>query len=507
MSDSPQSKPQLTEEEIKANFIRGQQAQFQKLQLINLEQYPYRLKEQIVGTFSRDDLRKYMQAPEIDANQKQLRRISKYLYNVSSQYKLSCDHFASMLTLAHIVEPRNLNPKKINKKTFETQFYNMVNQVDMMNIQHEFSKILQVVYREGVYCGYVHQNKESFFFQQLDNDFTKITYVEDGLYFLSFNLTYFFTYPERLKMYPQEFADAYNEVKGSIKRKNSFFWYELEPTNVIVIKTDETNWNFLPPFVSTFESALNIADFKALDKAETELGNSRLLFQKIPVDETSGEENKFLITPDYAQTFHNNIQANLPRQAGLITSPMEITDISFDRDSVDRNKVNEATMQYWSDAGISQLLFSSNGKTTGASLAKAIQADEAKVFIILYSIERWINKYLLRFAGGNNFRVRMLKTTVFNVDDFIDTQVSLATIGIPNKQVINAASGGKASTIYANAYLENIILDLTNTLQPALSSHVQSGKDGQGGAPASKNPTDAAQVTQDANSNNSDARV
>jgi len=237
------------------------------------------------------------------------------------------------------------------------------------------------------------------------------------------------------------------------------------------------------------------------------LGNSRLLFQKIPVDETSGEENKFLITPDYAQTFHNNIQANLPRQAGLITSPMEITDISFDRDSVDRNKVNEATMQYWSDAGISQLLFSSNGKTTGASLAKAIQADEAKVFIILYSIERWINKYLLRFAGGNNFRVRMLKTTVFNVDDFIDTQVSLATIGIPNKQVINAASGGKASTIYANAYLENIILDLTNTLQPALSSHVQSGKDGQGGAPASKNPTDAAQVTQDANSNNSDARV
>jgi hypothetical protein len=505
MSES--STPQPTEEEIKANFIKGQQAQFQKLKLIDLETYPYRTKEQLIGTFKREDLKKYMQVPELDANQKQLRRISKYLYNISSQYKLSCDHFSSILTLDHIVEPKNFNPsKKVNKKTLESQFYNVANTVDMMNIQHEFFKILQVVYREGVYCGYVLQDDDNFFFQQLDADYCKVTYCENGLSFISFNLTYFFVYPERLKMYPKEFQDAYNATKDQIKRKNAFFWFELDSSKTICIKTDETNWNFLPPFVSTFDAVLNIADFKALDKAETELGNTKLLFQKIPVDITGDSENKFLITPDFAQTFHNNIQTNLSKEVALITSPMDVKDISFARDSVDRNKVSEATMQYWSDAGISQLLFSSNGKTTGASLAKAIQADEAKAFVMLAQIERWINNYLAITLKIKNFRVRMLKTTVFNIDDFIKTMTSAAAMGQPVKTVINAALGGKSSSIYANSFLENEILKLSEKLEPSLSSHTMTDNS-KGGAPTKKNLTESGEKTVESDSNNPDTRI
>jgi len=505
MVNENKSSPEYTEEELKEQYAKKLHAHFQKLELINLETYPYRLKEQLIGTFKREDLRKYLQAPEIDANQKQLRRISKYLYNVSSQYRLSCDHFSSLTTLDHIVEPKNFNPKKVNKKSFENQYYNTVNQVELMNIKHEFSKVLQVVWREGVYCGYVHQNKESFFFQQLDNDYTKITYVEDGLYFLSFNLTYFFVYPERLRMYPQEFRDAYDRVKGDIKRRSSFFWYELEPTNVICIKHDETNWNFLPPFVGTFEAALNIADFKALEKAEAELGNSKLLFQKIPIDDKNSEENKFLITADVAAQFHENIQSNLPKQVAIITSPMDVSDITFEKDSIDRNKVSEATAQYWSDAGVSQLLFSSNDKSTSASLSKALQADEAKAFLMLNQIERWINKYLGQFPAYSNFRVRMLKTSVFNIDEFITSQSAAANSGIPNKMVINAALGGKASSGYANAFLENEILNLQEKWIPLQSAHTIAGDEN--GRPKSKKPlSEAGEKTIENDSNNPETR-
>jgi hypothetical protein len=93
-----------------------------------------------------------------------------------------------------------------------------------MNIKHEFSKILHSVIKEGVFFGYIHQSKDSFFIQQLDSDFCKITFVEDGLYGFAFNFSYFFTYPERINMFPDEFKKIYKEkYEGKSKRKAMLF--------------------------------------------------------------------------------------------------------------------------------------------------------------------------------------------------------------------------------------------------------------------------------------------
>lgn len=501
------AQPVLTPEQQAQEKMKNYIATFQKLQLIDLNTYPYRIKESIVGTYTREDLRKYIQAPEMEANQKVLRKIGKFLYNSSPQYNMLANYMSSILTLDFTIKPLSQNPSKIKKKEYENKFYNYVNFVENMNIRHEFSRVLEIVFRDGVYCGYVHQDANDFFFQQLDTDFCKITYFERGMYFLSFNLVYFFTYPERLALFPKEFQDAYFKIKTDIKSRRSTFWYQLESKNTICIKTDESNWYFLPPYVSTFESALNINDFKQLDKAEAEIGNYKLLFQKIPVDTTGSEENKFLITPDFATTFHDNIESNLPKQVGLITSPMDVTDISFDKDSVDRNKVADATSQYWSDTGVSQLLFSSNAKVTAASLTRAIMTDEAKAFKILYQIERWLNIYINQFYKDKLFKVEMPKITIFNRDEYISAARDSASGGFPVRRLINAAMGNDPSSMYMDNFLEVDILHLDEKFKPLASSHTTSG-DPKGGAPKNKNPqTDAADVTNENGSNDPSVRA
>jgi hypothetical protein len=492
---------QLTKEEALEQKHAHYAETFQKLQLIDLSTYPYRTQEKLIGTFTREDLRRYILAPELDANQKQLRRISKFLYNASPQYNMLVNYLSSILTLDFLIKPVSQNPKKIKKKEYENKYYQFVSFVEKMNIRHEFSKILESVYRDGIYCGYVHQDNSDFFFQQLDPDYCKITYFERGMYFISFNLVYFYTYPERLAMFPQEFRDAYKDNSSNIKNKRSTYWYPLKSENVICIKTDESNWYFLPPNVSSFESALNINDFKQLDKSEAEMGNYKLLFQKIPINEKSGTENEFLITPDFAQTFHENIQSNVPMQVGVITSPMEVKDISFDKDSVDRNKVAEATSQYWSDTGVSQLLFSSNDKTTSASLAKAIMVDEAKSFKILYQVERWLNIYLSRFFGDKMFKVEMPKISIFNRDEFMARAKEASSLGFPEKRLINAAMGNDPSAMFMDAFLENEILDLPNKFIPLSSSYTASGSASDGGRPQNKSASDSKEKTIENDSN------
>lgn len=505
------SNENMTDEQKKAQEeqakIEQYVNQFKKLLLVDLNTYPYRTQEKLVGTYTKDDLRNYIKAPELEANQKVLRKISKFLYNASSQYRLLVNYFTSILTFDHYVRPNAANPKKIkNKKSYEDEYYNFVSFVEKMNLKHEFAKISEVLYRDGVYCGYAHQEKNDFFFQQLDTDYCKITYFERGMYFISFNLTYFYTYPERLAMYPQEFRDAYNAVKNNIKNKRSTFWYPLKSENTICIKTDESNWYFLPPFVSTFEAALNISDFKQLDKSETEVGNYKLLFQKIPINEKGDEENKFLLTPNFAQVFHDNIQSDLPAQVGLITSPMEVTPISFDKDQVDKNKVEQVTSQYWSDAGVSQLLFSSSGKSTAASLAKAIMADEAKAFLILNQFQRWVNIYLSNFFEKKLFSVDFLRISHFNRDEFVKNATEAATYGLGSKAVINAALGNPPSSLYMESFLENEILGLQDKLIPLSSSHTKSGDD-KGGRPKSNNPlSESGEKTLENDSNNKDVR-
>jgi hypothetical protein len=483
MTEKEKTPEQLEQERKQLQF-----ALLEKLRLVDLDIYPYRTQEKIIGKYTREQLKKALEAPELDANQKQLRNISKFLYNASSHYKRLILHFATILTLDYFLEPYGIDPEKINAKKLKKAYFDTLKIVESMNIKHEFSKVLLSVIKEGIFFGYKHQNKDSFFIQQLDSDYCKITFVEDGLYGFAFNFSYFYTYPERINMFPDEFKTIYNEKysgKGKTKLKpNGYFWEDLSSDNTVCIKFDESTWYPIPPFIGVFESLLDISDFKDLQKAKEVIDNYKLITMKIPLNENSGHQDDYLISGDHALLFQSNVESVVPDQIGVATTPLEMDVIDFERDKVDKNKVADATQQYFSEAGVSKLLFSSDANgSIGVNLS--VKTDENIAFTILRQIERWVNRFLKNINGTYNFRAVFPDVTRFNQQEMISTALTNAQSGLPVKSQLLAVSGSNPSSSTIMTFFENEVLGLTEKLIPLQSAHVQSGKDG-AGAPEKK---------------------
>jgi hypothetical protein len=481
MSEQEKTPEQLEKERQQLQF-----AQLQQLRLIDLDLYPYRTQEKIIGKYTREQLKKALDAPELDPNQKQLRNISKFLYNASSHYKRLILHFATILTLDHYLEPSGITElEKVNIKKLKKAYFDTLRIVENMNIKHEFAKVLHAVFKEGIFYGYKHESKDSFFIQQLDPDYCKITFIEDGLYGFAFNFSYFFTYPERLNMYPDEFKRIWKEkYESKDKKKNKlskYFWEDLSSENTICIKFDENAWYPIPPFIGVFESLLDISDFKELQKAKEVIDNYKLITMKIPINENVDGMDNYLISGDHALLFQHNVESVVPDQIGVATVPLDVDVIDFERDKVDKNKVNDATSQYFSEAGVSSVIFSSDANGS-IGVGYSIQTDENVAFTVLRQIERWINRYLKNIKSSYQFKANFPDVTRFNQKDYIANTLKNIQFGAPEKNKWLAVSGNNPSASTVNNFFEENVLNITENFKPMQSSHTQNDN-GDGGAP------------------------
>jgi hypothetical protein len=455
-----------------------------------------RFRDNYYLRYSKEQVLQFVRDPE--RWQDQLRDISVNLYNISSQYRRLVNYFSTMPTFAYIVEPYGFDPDKVNAKTFKTQYRKTLDFIENMNIKHEFSKILLSVFVEDVFYGYEHMSKDTYFIQKLDPKYCVITSIIDGCYNFSFNFQYFDTYPERLDTYPDEFKEKYEIYKQNVGIK--YVWQELEHTNTICIKLNENISEYaFPPFAGLFESLLEIEDFKALRKSRAELENYKLLIQKLPMREESGTNNDFMIDYDNMIMFHQQAASVLPDQVGLITTPMDIKDINFEKSgSVDQDNVFKATREFWDGAGVSQLLFNTD-KSSSVGLNRSINSDEALVFMLLRQFERWLNKKA-RKSSGVSWRVHLLNVTHYNIDDFFERVMTSGEYGFPVRSVIAATLGLTPSSLMNMNYLENEVLGLNESMVPMQSSHT-STTDGEDGAPKKKGTkiTDSGAKSRDSN--------
>jgi hypothetical protein len=426
--------------------------------------------------YTKEDIIRFMQNPR--KNQKQLREVSRYLYEASPNYKRLILYFACLPTFDYIVEPYGLNTEKINKKTFKTQYQKTLKLLEIMNLPHEFLKVLKIAFKEDVFYGYEHMSDDSYFIQPLDPDYCQISSIEDGVYNFAFDFSYFNKYPKKLKQYPEEFQQKYKKYE---KDKKNYRWQELDSNNTICIKVNEELDYPLPPFNAVFESVFDIEDYKKLKKVKTKLDNYMVLTQQIPIDDKNSEPNNFLIDLDTAIAFHNRAVQALPEAVGLITSPMKIDAIKLDRKQTDTDQVAHAERDYYNAAGVSQFLFNSE-KVTSVGLSKSINTDEQIVFALLRQFERWVNRKLKNFNTKYKFRIRFLNTTVFNVDDVFEKYLKAAQYGMPVKLALGASLGLSGSEMANMVFLENEIMELHDTLIPLSSSHTQSSK-GEKGRP------------------------
>jgi hypothetical protein len=402
-----------------------------------------------------------------------------------------------MLRFDYIVEPYDLDTEKVDIKSFKKQYLNTLKVLEIMNIPHEFTKILRHAFKDDVFYGYEHMTDDSYFIQKLDPDYCKISSIEDGVYNFAFDFSYFKN-DEEVKKYHKEFIQKYAKYKAS---RTEFRWQELDSNYTLCFKVNEELDYPIPPFSGVFESLFDIDENKRMRKVKNKMDNYMILTQKIPLDERSSEPNKFLLDLDTAIAFHNKATQSLPEEVGLVTSPMPIEAIKLERKNKDSDNVAEAERNYYNAAGVSQVLFNSD-KISGTGLNKSIVTDEQIAFLCLQQFERWLNRKLKNLNKKYKFRVKFLKTTNFNIDTIRDGLLKSAQFGLPVKSALAATLDLTPSSFINMTFLENEILNLGEILQPLASAHVQSGKDG-AGAPKKKDGalSDSGEKTRDTDGN------
>lgn len=425
------------------------------------------------NTFPKDRVMTALQNPQ--KNEETLRNLSNFLYIISPHYKRLCNYYAEMATLDWYIEPYKLNIDKVNVKQFKKAYNETLFELDNMNIKHEFLKVLQVVYREGIFYGYEYKTDDSYFIQKLNPDYCKISSVVDGVFNFQFNFQYFEGYEENLDNYAPEFRTKYNKYKNSKKKrgrqKEDLQWQELDSERSICIKTDETILYPVPPFVGVLPDIYEIQDYKALKKANSEMQNYALISGNIPIDDKSGIANDFKIDLPTALQFGNKIVEELPDQVGFMLSVFDDMKLfKLNDDKVGTDKVEEATNNFWSASGVSKNLFTDSGNTDSA-MKYSTTSDEQSVFGLLRQIERWINRKLRLRSNKYKFKINILNTTQYNQDNKVAEEIKSAQFGTPNKTRLFATMGNSQSSMESMAFLENTVLGLHDEWMPLKSSH------------------------------------
>lgn len=424
-------------------------------------------------SYTQSEVRDFIETYEGARSQEALLKISKILWAKSPQYQRLIKYFSGMSLFAHVIAPI-VDLSKIDDKKSTKQYYEIAELLKMMSLKHEMTQVLEIVMREDVYYGYAVRDKKSFSLQRFPSHICKITSKEDGIFNYSINMTYFLANPDILESYPIEVIQKfYQWAKMKEINPKTFPWVELDPQNTICIKFNETFAEILPPFAGTFDSVFDIEAFKELRKDKETLGNYMILTQKLPIRAGSDVNNDFLIDQQFMNYFHNQASNAVPDNVGVITSPMEIDAVKFDKDRADTDGVGKATRDFWESSGASQLLFSSQNSSS-SSLGVSIISDEEIVFNLTTQIERWLNRYMKNEFNTLFFNVRILPITYYNQDKMYKMYLEAGSYGTPTKSLLSASVGLEPIEFIGMAHLENKLLKMQEEWVPLMNSHTMS---------------------------------
>lgn len=440
--------------------------------------------------FSKEKILSLLENPS--KNVKELRDASIYMYNSSNHYRRLINYFAKMPTFAYTIAPYKFDANKVKNDNFTKQYTKVCSIVENMQIKHEFYKILTVAFREDVFFGLVWETTDSFSIQKMNPDNCILSSIEDGVYNFAYDMSKI--KETDLLLYPPEFSTMYSDYKNGGAK-----WQEVPSKISIVIKVNEDITFPLPVFVGVLPALYDIEDFKYLMKQRTEVGNYKALGLQIPMD----KDGELLISWEKALKYYNQLLSVLPEGIGATISPMKIESIDFEKGGnlSDSDEVSKSEEQFWSNAGISSLLFGSRKNTSSSALKLSIKADEELVFAVLAQIERWINRRLKAVSGTIKFKINMLPITVFNQDEMIKSYTTTSTYGVPVKSYLCGTLGLSPSDISGMTYLENEILKIPETFVPLSSSHTATSTTGAVGRPTNESKgedlTDAGEATKE----------
>ena len=421
--------------------------------------------------YTKENYRKYIE--NIISNESNLRGMSNFLYRASMPYRRFINYLSDIPLFYWNLIPQidvtgNVSTDKILKN-----YYKVLQSLNNMSIPNEMRKVLNTTIREGVFYGFVYEDKNSFFIHKLDPDYCKIVELEGGCFNFAFDFSYFAKYPTYLEYWDPIFQTLYKQYE---KDSTNFRWQLLPPEITICIKVDSDILDeIVPQLVGIFEALMDLIDARTMQRNKEEIQNYKLIVQKIPYFDNTREMDDFSLDIETALRFYRTLADVVPESVGIALSPMDIETVDFKTDDNSNDLISSSMKTVFGDSGISQLLFNSD-KTGSVGVDASIKVDAAMVWKLVESIERWIKRYIgYNSSGTSKYFFEILRVDIFNKDNACTRELSLANSGVPNKLKLAATNGSNPYQTLSSAYFENEILDISNSWKPLQTSYTTSG--------------------------------
>ena len=460
-------------------------------------------------TYSRESLRTYLKNPASENNQKNLRKLSNYLYTVSHVYRRLINFKAYQIQLkSWTVYPDIPLTEEPDQESILQNYDDVTKYIRNMDLKSQILKCMLQAWKNDVVYGFCYGDPEKdgeFFIHLLDPDYCKISSQQyyKGVLNFAFDFSFFdsSTNTYYLDVYDPIFKKMYNKYKSD----SSLRWQELPIENTFCLKINIDNLDYpIPPLSGLFDSIINLADLQAVQDLKDELEAYKLIYAKIDTISGTKDVDDFEIDLDLANAFYQKLQAVLPDNIALAMSPMKLDTIDFQSNNAnDVNVISEAYENIINANG--GIVLNQNKITNSASFKLALQFDSMDAMAPVEQINAWVNLWIKNHLGDKYMTVEYSSVSPYFVDDQIDKLLKLAQYGLPVKLELASLTNANPVKERGMSYMEQV-LGLANTTwnKPLMSSNVQSGMtengDGSDGRSEIENPeelTDEGQATRD----------
>lgn len=465
----------LSELSYKGAFKYNRICGFTRNQILNIIQYPERYGSQII-------------------------RLSRFMVLKSGYYKRLIDYFANMAVINWTIDTEIKQDKmfSVNQNTFRKNYIKYTAQVNKFKIDNRVTDIFRRLFIDDACFAFVTENEVDTSIYILEPEYCQIESLVNGsVYQYSVNRSLidsnvYKTLPEELRLILEKSKETSLDNRVMIPYENS-----------LCLKYNNDFTYLYPCFFNLIAQILDIDDVKDLSKAKSVADAYKIIVYKIPTN----DEGEITMGDELVSPFVELGKSILPEQFGIIPSPMDVQLLETKSTVTDdSNKIEQAVENYYGEAGVSKALISS--ASSGSELKLSMKVDSSDIYKVYRMIEAWMDLQLkLRGFIYNDYQFiyRILPTTIFDVDDYIDRQLKLAQASLPNKGSLLAATGVNTAKMLGNSFTEQVFKeDIFDKWEVLKTSYTTSNDGSEGGRPE-KVETDLAPSTDTQRNNDSNS--
>ena len=405
-----------------------------------------------------------------------MREISNFFFKTSGIYSRLCKYMANLYRYDWMITPYVQSDSVKSEKVLEG-FHKALTYFDNFEIKKFCGDVALKVLRFGAYYGYLIPQGDRMGVQELPPKYCRSRFSVNGRPAVEMNMKFFDDlYRDTaqrmrvLNLFPQEIRKGYKLYKeGKLLPDfagDTSGWYLLEPANTIKFNLNGEDY---PAFISVIPALIDLDEAQALDRKKMQQKLLKIIIQKMPID----KNGDLIFDVDEARDLHNNAVRMLGKAIGIDVlttfADVDVADMADKNTTTSVDELEKVERTVYNEAGVSQMQFNTSGNL---ALEKSILNDEASMYTLLLQFESFLNGLLSPFNKAPKkllYRAQLLTTTIYNYKEMAKLYKEQTQLGY-SKMLPQIALGQSQSSILANAYFENDVLDLVNVFIPPLMS-------------------------------------